>query len=244
MNAAAVVAPDEVAGAGESGSADFDVTFGYTGDYIAQVHGLNGPGLTLGIVEDDPGNSFQFLGPGTVIGFLEEIPDGTAFARWAIFDEYTSGNDDIDLYLYYCPELSCTQIDLSGNSGSNEEVSVTFPLNDPNIDDPYLVFLHGFETEGGLPATVVQFDWSFGVVDDAGNLTVTAPGNAASPSRRSGRRSRPCCAAPMLRGRSNPARRSRRRTCTSPCPARTVSSRAANSVPAPCPMPLSTRTGL
>ncbi len=179
VKAAAVVAPDEVTGAGESGSADFDVTFGYTGDYIAQVHGLNGPGLTLGIVEDDPGDSFQFLGPGTVIGFLEEIPDGTAFARWAIFDEYTSGNDDIDLYLYYCPEFSCTQIDLSGNTGSNEEVSVTFPLNDPNIEDPYLVFLHGFDTDGGLPATVIQFDWSFGVVDDAGNLTVTAPGTAA-----------------------------------------------------------------
>ena len=72
----------------------------------------------------------------------------------------------------------CTQIDSSGNVDSNEEVSVVFPLNDPSIQDPYLVFAHGFNTDGGLPSDLLLFDWTFGVVDDAGNLTVSAPTTA------------------------------------------------------------------
>jgi hypothetical protein len=50
---------------------------------------------------------------------------------------------------------------------------VTFPLNDPNIDDPYLVVAHGYNTAGGATASIIGFDWT--VIDDEGNLTVTAP---------------------------------------------------------------------
>ncbi|MCU0976040.1 MAG: hypothetical protein MUC71_06975 [Steroidobacteraceae bacterium] len=181
VNAQAIVAPEEVSGTGADGGLQFDVTFGYTGAYTAGVHGLADSGLTLVRVADDPGNSFQFLGPGTAIAFLDEVPPGTAFARWSLFDEYTSGlgNDDLDLYLYYCPEFLCTLVDSSGNLGSNEEVSVTLPLNDPGIDDPYVVFVHGYETAGRAPSTLVLFDWDFGLVDNRGNMTVTAP-NAAT----------------------------------------------------------------
>ena len=101
-----------------------------------------------------------------------------AYAKFATFNEYTSGNDDIDLYLYYCPNFLCTQIDSSTNADSNEEVAVAFPLNDPAINDPYLVFTHAFETEGGAPAQVILFDWAIGAVDDRGNLMVDAPSSA------------------------------------------------------------------
>ncbi len=98
-----------------------------------------------------------------------------------MYNEYTTGtNDDIDLYLYYCPNFSCTQIGSSGNPDSNEQVEVLLPLNDPNIPDPYLVFAHGFDTEGGLPADLILFAHQFGLVDDAGNLVITsAPSSAA-----------------------------------------------------------------
>lgn len=178
VNAVALVAPEEISGEGEEGTADFDVTFGYSGEYSAGTHGLNDAGLWDGSVEDDPGNNFVFLGAGTSIAFLDEVPADTMFARWSTFNEYTTGNDDIDLYLYYCPNFSCTQIDSSGNADSNEEVSVDFPVNDPNITDPYLVFTHGFNTEGGDPAGVILFAWTLGVNDDAGNMAVTAPGSA------------------------------------------------------------------
>ncbi|MBT8100610.1 MAG: S8 family serine peptidase, partial [Gammaproteobacteria bacterium] len=124
VNAKAVVAPVEVFGEGGSGTLSFDVTFGYDGPYDADRHGLNNPNLYWLTVEDDPGNSFQFFGPGT-FGIIIEVPADQAFARWSLFNEYTSGNDDMDVYLYYCPGFLCTQIDSSGNGDSNEEVSVT-----------------------------------------------------------------------------------------------------------------------
>ena len=178
VNAVALIAPDEIASTGTDGSEDFDVTFGYSGDYTAGTHGLNGPDLWLSEVAEDPAGSFVFLGEGTDIAFLEEVPAGTALARWSTFNNYTSGNDDIDLYLYYCPNFSCTQIASSGNSDSNESVEVLLPLNDPNIDDPYLVFTHGFATENSEPATVVLFQQMFGLDDNVGNMVVTAPGSA------------------------------------------------------------------
>ncbi len=176
VNARAFVAPPEVFGAGTEGSAEFDVTFGYTGPYTAGVHGLANPGLTLVPTPDDPGNSFVFLGPGVEIAFLEPLPPGTAHARWSTFNEYTSGNSDIDLYLYYCPSFSCTLIDSSTNVDSNESVEVTFPQTGPA--DFYLVFTHGYETDGPV-ADVILFDHVFGVVDDRGNMTVSAPSSAS-----------------------------------------------------------------
>ncbi|MDX1508498.1 MAG: S8 family serine peptidase, partial [Woeseiaceae bacterium] len=74
VNGVAIIAPAERINEGPDGSDEFDITFGYTGDYSAGTHGLNDPSLSLSVVEDDPGNSFQFLGPGTAIAFLAEVP--------------------------------------------------------------------------------------------------------------------------------------------------------------------------
>ncbi len=183
VNAKAIIAPPVVAGTGTDGTENFDVTFGYTGDYSALEHGLANPALGLVTVEDDPFNSFEFFGPGTAIAYFAEVPEGTALARWSTFNEYTSGNDDVDLYLYYCPlqpsgNFSCSQVASSGNVDSNEQIDVLFPNNDPTNLDPYLVFMHGYDTDGGLPADVILFDWTFGVDDKRGNLTVDAPTSA------------------------------------------------------------------
>ena len=180
VNAVAIVAPASISETGPSGADSFDVTFGYDGAYTAQVHGLNDPSaILIGEVADDPFNDFQFFGPGTDLAFVGEFDPGTAYARLALFNEYTTGDDDLDLYLYYCPNFLCTQIGSSLNADSNEEVSILLPQNDPNIADPYVVFVHGFSTEGGSPAGYSLFVNEFGLVDDAGNLTLTqAPGAA------------------------------------------------------------------
>ncbi len=175
VNATAIIAPAEVSESGTSGTGSFDITFGYSGEYTALQHGLNDNALVASTVEDDPNNNFVFNGPGTVFAFLDELPEGTAFARWDLTNEYTTGtNDDIDLYLYYCPNFSCTQIDSSTNVDSNERVEVLLPASDPTIPDPYLVFAHGFNTDGGLPSDLVLFAYSFGIIDDAGNLDITS----------------------------------------------------------------------
>lgn len=178
VNATALIAPEEIVSAGSQGSESFDITFGFQGDYIAAGHGIIDSDIFYTPVEDDPNNSFQFFGPGTVDVFLAEIPEGTAIARWDLYNEYTSGDDDLDLYLYYCPNLLCSLIDQSGNFDSNESVSVTLPASDPSIDDPYLMFIHGYQTQDGLPTNVIYFQSILNVADDLGNLTVTAPSTA------------------------------------------------------------------
>lgn len=176
VNAVALLAPAEVTGAGANGTASFDVTFGYTGAYSAAPHGLAGPATGQTTVLDDPNNSFSFNEAGSSVLFLGEVTPGTVYAQWALYDQYTDGNHDLDLYLYYCPNLSCTLVASSGNLTSNERVSVTFPLNNPAINDPYALFVHGFNTQGGLPATFRLHRWYVGA--SLGNMTVSAPAAA------------------------------------------------------------------
>ena len=52
-------APAEVTGSGESGSASFDVAFGYTGSYTAAPHGLEAATVTSDNVVQDPDQNFD-----------------------------------------------------------------------------------------------------------------------------------------------------------------------------------------
>ncbi|MFK8052203.1 MAG: S8 family serine peptidase [Woeseiaceae bacterium] len=181
VNAVAFITEDEVDGEGSEGSAQFDLTFGYTGEYTAQVHGLNGSGVFLppALADDADDNfAFGFGDPSQFALIIDDTAPGTAFRRFAVFNEYTSGNDDLDLYLYYCPGLSCTQIASSAQAGSDESVDMLLPIPyDPVAQNPYLLFIHAFDTEAA-DSTLIYFDQQFGVVDDAGNLTVTGPATA------------------------------------------------------------------
>ncbi len=178
VNAIAFITEDEISGTGAAGSDQFDVTFGYSGPYTAQTHGLNQAAVSLlPPLLDDPDNSFafSFADPSTFALIIDDVAPGTAFRRWSLYNEYTSGNDDVDLYLYYCPGGSCTQIASSANGGSDESVDVTLPIPfDAAVFNPYVLFVHAFDTEVDS-ANIFLFDNQFGVVDDAGNLTVAAP---------------------------------------------------------------------
>jgi len=174
----AVVAPDVVQATGEEGSTSFNVTFGYNGTYAAGAHGLVEPFLTLVPVEDDPVNSFGFdFGPDEPLVYLFESPPGAAALEFSTFDAYNDNpGHDMDLYVFYCPNFECTEVGASLNVTSDESVRIPFPVNDPAIDDPYAVFVHGYNTAGGAPATSIFFDWT--VVGPEGNLTVTGPTTA------------------------------------------------------------------
>ncbi len=174
----AVVAPDEIQGTGESGSDSFDVTFGYNGMYAAGAHGLVEPFLTPVPVEDDPVNSFDFsFGADEPLVYLLEAPPGAAALEFSTFNAYNDNpGHDLDLYVFYCPDFLCTQVGASLNGGSDESVRIPFPANDPAIDDPYAVFVHGYNTAGGAPATSIFFDWT--VEGPVGNMTVSGPSTA------------------------------------------------------------------
>jgi subtilisin family serine protease len=148
-----LAAPTEVVGAGAAGSLSFDVEFGYTGDYTAAPHGLEPAGLTDGNVVDDPANDINTAlqtGVGVTFEFVS-VPAGTAYARFSLFDDYTDGNDDLDLYVFY---QNGAFVGGSGSPTSAEEVNVPFPA-----PGTYIVVVHGWQTDGP-DANYTLFDWS------------------------------------------------------------------------------------
>jgi hypothetical protein len=160
----AIAAPGQVYSQGED--VTFDVTFGYSGDFAAMPHGLVPATTFAGTVADDPTNEFVPGGPGTV-SFTVSIPAGTEYARFSLFDEYTDGDDDLDLYVY----KGSTLVGSSGSGTSAEEVN----LVKPSAGD-YTVWVHGWQTDGP-DANFTLFTWALGAAD-AGNMTVTAPAAA------------------------------------------------------------------
>jgi hypothetical protein len=123
--------------------------------------------MTDGNVLDDPNDSFSPTGQGiTTIDVV--IPAGTTYARFSLFDEYTDGNDDLDLYVY----RGSTLVGASGSGTSAEEVNLLNPTA-----ATYRVYVHGWQTDGP-DANFTLFTWLLGS-DDAGNMTVTAPATAS-----------------------------------------------------------------
>jgi hypothetical protein len=161
----AIAAPSQVSGSGVQGSTSFQVGFGYDGAYTPGAHGLVPALETAGTVVDDPGDSFAPSGPGTTLHMVT-VPAGQAYARFSLFDEYTDGTDDLDLYVYY-PSGS-----FAGGSGSGtsaEQVNVSSP---PAGD--YYVFVHGYATDGA-DTNYTLFSWSFSATPGSTNLTVVGP---------------------------------------------------------------------
>jgi subtilisin family serine protease len=179
----------EVQLSGRSGSAVLPVAFGYDGPYTPRVHGLRPPltdssGRVLsGHVDDDPSNDFSLNGPGVALHGIN-VPAGQLYLRVALFDEFTDGHDDLDLYLFFCPDGTtngCAQVGQSGSFTSNEEIDLTTPT--PGL---YVAAVHGFETDqvaGGPGANYSIFIWSLGIDDDLGNLTVAGPSAVSAGDR-------------------------------------------------------------
>ncbi len=160
----ALAAPVEVFGNGDALS--FDVTFGYTGNFDAAARGLV-PAVTFtNTIPDDPTDTFAPGGPGTQ-SYDIVVPAGTSYFRAALFDEYTDGADDLDLYVY----LGGTQVGSSGSGTSAEVVNLLNPAA-----GTYTVWVHGWGTDGP-DAVYTLFTWVLGTTA-AGNMTVTAPATA------------------------------------------------------------------
>ena len=174
----ALAAPDEVTGTGSSGALSFDVTFGYEGDYTASPHGLIPAVTEPDNVVDDPSddiNTALSTGVGITLHAVN-IPDASAlptvYARFSLFDSYTDGDDDLDLYVFGPDSAGFPFVAGSGSPTSDEEVNLQAP--DPGL---YIVVVHGFETDGP-DANYTLFHWELSTAD-AGNMVVTAPISAS-----------------------------------------------------------------
>jgi subtilisin family serine protease len=169
-----LTAPAEVTTLGGSGSINFPVEFGYTGSYSAGVHGLNLPLITNGFVDDDPTKTFSFRTVNGVTAHLVDVPADQAYLRFSLFDSLTDGNDDLDLYVYFCADnVNCDKVGESGEPTSQEEFNILLPAA-----GRYAVLVHGFATDnasGGPGSNYQMLGWAFGLNDDKGNMTATGP---------------------------------------------------------------------
>lgn len=173
-------APAELDVSGTDGSASFDVSFGYTGDYTADVHGLVASERQDDSVNDDPANDintalgtcdFGAAFPWPCTGITWHAVDVAADAvhlRVALFNDFTDGADDLDLYVW---DSAFIFQGSSGSGTSAEQVDVAFPQ-----DTLYYVAVHAWESDGP-DASYTLFSWDFGA--DEGNMTIdSAPASA------------------------------------------------------------------
>ena len=169
-----LTAPSQVTAFGANGALTFPVEFGYTGAYTPGVHGLRLPLIIDGFVDNDPDKTFFFRTTDGVTAHLIDVPENEAYLRFALFDALTDGDDDLDMYVYYCPDnVNCNKIGESGEPTSEEEFNVLLPAG-----GRYAVLIHGFQTDqasGGAGANYQLLAWSFGLNDDQGNMTALGP---------------------------------------------------------------------
>jgi hypothetical protein len=165
----AVAAPEEVHSDGSPIS--YEIGFGFDGAFSADARGLVDADAQLGTVVDDPANDIN-VALETGVGITEHImtiPAGTTLARFSLFDDFTSGDDDLDLYVF-----DADTEDLLGGSGSGTSAEEINLVNPGALD--VRVVVHGWQTDGGAPADYTLFSWMLDGAD-AGNMTVVAPAN-------------------------------------------------------------------
>ena len=172
---ASLLAPAEVSGIGGSGSAPIPVTFGYNGFYTPRVHGLRSPTiLRQRFVDQDPDMLFEPVAGTGVDRFIIEVPEDQLYVRFSLFDQFTDGNDDLDLYVDFCPAdgSPCSELGNSGGPTSEEQFNILFP----GAGD-YIIYVHGFDTDAsnGAGTTYDFVAWRLGLNDVVGNMSVSAP---------------------------------------------------------------------
>ncbi|MDQ2914059.1 MAG: S8 family serine peptidase [Chloroflexota bacterium] len=171
----ALAAPAEVTGSGTSGSRTFTIKSGYTGSMNYAERGLVPATNSALTVSDDPTDNFDIASPeanaGTVTGDVA-VPVGSTLLRFATFDRYTDGHDDLDLYVYRVLDDGSLAF-AGGSGGSTAEEQVTIALN-ATTAARYRVYVHGFNTDGPN-ATFTLFTWVVNGKATPSNLTATGP---------------------------------------------------------------------
>ncbi len=170
-----ILAPEEITTFGGTGAQSFEVEFGYSGAYSAGVHGLSLPLILNGFVDNDPTKTFTFRTTSGVTQHIISVPANQLYLRFALFDALTDGDDDLDMYVYYCGTdgSSCVKIGESGEPTSEERFDQYRPA-----EGFYAVMIHGFETDevqGGPGSNYQLLGWAFGIVDDRGNMNASGP---------------------------------------------------------------------
>jgi Fibronectin type-III domain len=170
VKASAFNAPDSVDGTGESGTASFEVSFGYTGEYSASAHGLLPATLTEDNVVQDPDQDFD---PDDGFSDAHEFTlSGVAAFRVAMPPESTAAGVDIDLYVF---DPSGELVASSTSGDTNELVTIVDPA-----DGTWTVYVHGWLVPAPGNVDYTMFSWA--ISDTPGGTLVieSAPTAAVS----------------------------------------------------------------
>lgn len=168
VSAALFGAPDTVTGSGASGTASFDVAFGYTGSYAAAPHGLVLDDPVSGAIGQDPDQTYP-SGDDSPVGVqrLDFPISGSAYARWELV---IPGDDDIDLFLENSAGDIVAQ---STNGGTDELVELLLP-----DDDTYTMVVHGWSVPNAPLPYTLSF-WSVPLLS-GGSLNVDSSPTSAT----------------------------------------------------------------
>ncbi len=148
----------------------YGVTFGYTGPFSATPRGLVPATVTAGTVADDPTDSTCSLSSPNAQKHDVSVPDGTSFARFAMFDADVNAGSDIDLCVFKGTGL----VGSSGSGTSAEEVNLLNPAA-----GTYTVVVQGWGVAGSTPYKLHTWVLPTAAVSPA-NMTVTAPTQATT----------------------------------------------------------------
>jgi hypothetical protein len=167
VRAAMFGAPAEIDGSGESGTASFNVSFGYTGAYTAAAHGLVPATVTSDNVPQDPDQEFD---PNDGFSDVHTFNlSGTAFFRIAMPPEPTEAEADIDIYVF---DPNGDLVASSTLPGTDELVDIFNPM-----DGTWSVYVHGWAAPGG-DSDYDMYSWVISATP-GGNLTIdSAPTSA------------------------------------------------------------------
>jgi subtilisin family serine protease len=142
VKAALFDAPAEIFSSGDSGSASFDVKFGYTGSYTAAPHGLVQADLTTDNVLQDPNQTFSPSDVAAGGANLHQFNlSGAAHFRIAMPPEATEADADLDIFVF---DPSNTLVATSTAGGTDELIDISDP-----VDGTWSVYVHGWSAPGG-----------------------------------------------------------------------------------------------
>jgi subtilisin family serine protease len=172
-----LAAPASISGGGTSGSATHTIQLGYQGTFGVAAQGLVAAATETRTVADDPTNNFDTDAPDSNQGIQVHsftVPTGTTLARFQLFDEFTDGDDDIDLYLYRVGTSGALTLVGSSAGGTSAE---RIDLGTPSAGT-YRLYAHGWQTDG-TSAVYTLFSWLVPSTA-AGNMTVASSTSSAT----------------------------------------------------------------
>jgi subtilisin family serine protease len=173
LQAVSVSAPDEVHGdASASGSEEFQIVPGFTGDLNVAIDGLVG---VTPIADSVVSGEYDINNPvadADTKHYQVVVPAGTVAARFSL--DSVDDTADLDLFIY----LDGDFVDLSASGAADEQVTMLAPA-----EGTYDVFVNGFTTPGGTTSyNLANFVLPAG---DAGNASISpnpVPGTVGVPT--------------------------------------------------------------